>query len=230
MPYNINPPCPSGQKTRIIWQFPGNVQKTYDEGDDYQVFINVKSTCSRIGYYYRFCSDLIGTNGDPPYNYQKWQLEPCQAGGLLTAVKRVPLLTAANFIPVYGPANSHASDKIWSYKISYEAYNSASGTSSFIKTVNATNDHTGDAFVPGTLRSIRLEPRTDINPSCLTYDLEIYKNGAVVQTDLGSANPTISYQCLFDQCPPDTCEVECGDTICCYNNQGISTFNYPKSN
>jgi hypothetical protein len=29
-------------------------------------------------------------------------------------------------------------------------------------------------------------------------------------------------------CPPDTCSVDCGAYVCCYNSQGISTFNYNK--
>lgn len=31
-----------------------------------------------------------------------------------------------------------------------------------------------------------------------------------------------------DYCPVDTCAVDCGTHVCCYNSQGISVFNYLK--
>lgn len=31
-----------------------------------------------------------------------------------------------------------------------------------------------------------------------------------------------------DQCPPNTCEVDCGSYVCCYGSDGISVFNYNK--
>lgn len=30
------------------------------------------------------------------------------------------------------------------------------------------------------------------------------------------------------KCPPNTCAVDCGTHVCCYNSQGISVFNYLK--
>jgi hypothetical protein len=34
---------------------------------------------------------------------------------------------------------------------------------------------------------------------------------------------------VTNQCPPNTCDVLCGNTICCYNADGISVFNYPNT-
>lgn len=48
-------------------------------------------------------------------------------------------------------------------------------------------------------------------------------------------NPFPEYETIFDiacgstSCPEGTCEVTCGDTICCYNSQGISVANFPAS-
>ena len=33
---------------------------------------------------------------------------------------------------------------------------------------------------------------------------------------------------ISEECPENTCEVECGDTICCYGSDGVSVFNFPK--
>ena len=56
-------------------------------------------------------------------------------------------------------------------------------------------------------------------------NLKVY-SGQQVTLDI--TNPTCPQVELFEGCPPDTCEVDCGAYVCCYNSQGISTFNYNK--
>jgi hypothetical protein len=34
--------------------------------------------------------------------------------------------------------------------------------------------------------------------------------------------PKVCWDCEEDKCPPDTCSVDCGAHICCYNSQGIA--------
>ena len=44
-----------------------------------------------------------------------------------------------------------------------------------------------------------------------------------------SPPPQVNVICLPpDKCPPGTCEVQCGNHVCCYNSDGISVFSFPK--
>ena len=60
------------------------------------------------------------------------------------------------------------------------------------------------------------------------WRLVVKKGSEVVDAVSFSNQPTITAGCTGQQCPPDTCEVDCGTYVCCYNSQGISTFNYTK--
>ena len=53
-----------------------------------------------------------------------------------------------------------------------------------------------------------------------------YKNNSQIYRQISGNCPIVS--CINQACPENTCDVMCGDTICCYNSKGISVFNYPK--
>jgi hypothetical protein len=55
----------------------------------------------------------------------------------------------------------------------------------------------------------------------------ITKNGQTVYTETRLTCPEVKI--ISDECPPNTCDVLCGDTICCYGADGISVFNYPNT-
>lgn len=57
-------------------------------------------------------------------------------------------------------------------------------------------------------------------------DTRFYKNGEVIKAILGLREcPVIE---KLNQCPENTCRVDCGTHYCCYNSEGISTFSYLK--
>jgi hypothetical protein len=45
---------------------------------------------------------------------------------------------------------------------------------------------------------------------------------------LGGSPPAYTVSCGSEDCPPDTCKVDCHTHYCCYNSQGISVFNFLK--
>ncbi len=58
---------------------------------------------------------------------------------------------------------------------------------------------------------------------------QVKDNGTVVYNRTANTVPVITTECVSEGgCPPDTCEVDCGTHICCYNSEGISVFNYNK--
>lgn len=49
------------------------------------------------------------------------------------------------------------------------------------------------------------------------------------QETLSITRPTCPQAEVLGVCPPNTCDVLCGNTICCYNSDGISVSNYPNT-
>jgi hypothetical protein len=47
------------------------------------------------------------------------------------------------------------------------------------------------------------------------------------QTAQGKTAPTYSIECISNECPPNTCRVICGDTVCCYGSDGIAVESFP---
>ena len=58
------------------------------------------------------------------------------------------------------------------------------------------------------------------------YKFTIYKDGEEIFSRTEAATPTVIL--VSEQCPPNTCPVDCGDHVCCYNSEGIATFCYLK--
>lgn len=67
-----------------------------------------------------------------------------------------------------------------------------------------------------------------IRPPLNLWRLVVKKGTAVVEAVSFSSQPTITTGCSGQQCPPNTCEVDCGSYVCCYGADGISVFNYNK--
>ena len=84
-------------------------------------------------------------------------------------------------------------------------------------------------FLPGTVRNIEVIPRGTEDPSCATKCIfEVFLDGETVFNRTSSSCPEIK-QLKEETCPNDTCEVTCGDIICCYDSNGISVANFPRS-
>ncbi len=61
--------------------------------------------------------------------------------------------------------------------------------------------------------------------STLSVDckVKIYDTrGYVFSKTFDTYCPNITYLCQGNECPPNTCAVDCGNHICCYDNRGIA--------
>ena len=83
-------------------------------------------------------------------------------------------------------------------------------------------------FNDGYIQSQNLIQFISYQPVVQDITFLVKNNGSPVYSRTSNTIPAIATECRANQCPPDTCEVECGSTICCYNSQGISVFNFPK--
>ena len=58
----------------------------------------------------------------------------------------------------------------------------------------------------------------------------VKNNGETVFSRIESTFPDVVTECVANQqCPEDTCEVVCGDTICCYGSDGIAVTSFPRT-
>ena len=59
---------------------------------------------------------------------------------------------------------------------------------------------------------------------CNNCRLVAYKQGVSVFNQAFPTCPEV--RVAGDQCPLDTCEVFCGNTVCCYNSEGVSIYSF----
>lgn len=113
---------------------------------------------------------------------------------------------------------------------STDFYIPSSSTAGYYDLGNGTyKRYNGRLFLDGSVVTTKYTP---LNPEPLTCIkaciFTAYKNGQQVYRQQQASCPLV--QCVSaQQCPPNTCDVLCGNTICCYNSEGISVFNYPNS-
>jgi hypothetical protein len=210
---------------------PRETQKSTDLGDDYKVYQKpgqcpgvayiVKGRSARNGLAY--CGSASALN---PASVSSWTVEiPNKIKGIKKILyeTRPRYQTRAN-----GTCNTIVTQGTIGFYFSYIDYE------------GLTNPYTS----PGSLiyfyenwLSAELSVIDSINrkdnlaDNCGNWIIDIYKNGSVIQSDEGGLLlPSVSWNCQsINQCPPNTCDVLCGNTICCYNSDGISVFNYPNT-
>lgn len=232
MPFNVNPPCVAPSKTIITWQFPGEEVKTNHYGDDYRIYYGVPASAPRKSVQVRYnvsTFTLSGSLFDCPEDENS--AEPNYKQFTLSLVRELPadpldLFTKpeptyySNGIPQYVGSLSPG------WKITYKSYASGSDSTPTTRVVYAGTACSGFYVSPGSLRNVTYHfvPGQEV-----TYVIEIYLNGQVIQVDTGSSLPFASYECGdIEECPPNTCSVDCGTYVCCYGSDGVSVFNYQK--
>lgn len=100
MPFNINPPCEEEKKTIIRWQFPGQEEKSNNDGDDYEISLSFYDCPFDVNLGISYNIDVkYGSEGLPGYDYESWQ-EPNSGGFGLFRVLEIPDIDNL-FYPVY---------------------------------------------------------------------------------------------------------------------------------
>jgi hypothetical protein len=227
VPYNVNPPCLTGQKTKIDWQFPGQTTKTNDQGDDYRILDFSKGQCVgvnksvtvTVALYNRASagvySPAVGVNG------QHIQSTTFGISNRLIYPQSPPFDFSGPYSTTFGNGEGY-SEGFYLLLVSATGVRSRSSQLFFGARIF------GSLFKESTvtLTVVNLNGQPD---NCGYYRLDIYKNGQIIATDTGNLPPSVSHQCITpNQCPPNTCEVDCGTYVCCYGSDGISVFNYNK--
>jgi hypothetical protein len=228
MPFNVNPPCPNGIQTTITWQFPGQTQKSNTQGDDYRLSASIAANKSRE------IVDIVWSSAIEPFQAgftcsnlikNQW-IAPNQSGLVITNFKSISSVNPDSLLIPNDYYFNGSFIRRPSYGIDFETYNTSTGTQFSSRHANVDPGSTNCCFVRGTLSNFAIIPRSF--PTNFRYVIEILKNGAVVASDTGNSQPMVTYQCGAT-CPPNTCNVVCGNTICCYGADGISVLNFPNT-
>jgi hypothetical protein len=232
MSFNVNPPCIAPSKTIITWQFPGQETKKNSQGDDYRVYYGVPASAPRKGVQVRYNVDTFATDSFLGACYADVNsLEPNYKQFNINNVRELPpdpldlfveLEPAylSNGVPQYVAGHSPG------WKIRAKTYSGTTGNVPSEQVLYAGTDCSGFYVTPGSLRNVQYVFQLGQE---ITYVLEIYKEGQVIAVDTGDAAPFVSWECgELEECPPNTCSVDCGTYVCCYGSDGISVFNYQK--
>jgi hypothetical protein len=83
-------------------------------------------------------------------------------------------------------------------------------------------------YMAGTLRNIRII-RADGEaddcgniPSDCVLTVKNNLNEIIYEKTFSSECPSVNVECIDNKCPTGTCEVACGNIICCYGSDGIA--------
>lgn len=83
-------------------------------------------------------------------------------------------------------------------------------------------------FQAGTIRNIEVIPRNTEAQSCKSFcTIKIFNSGTLVHENTATNCPEVEVINNTQACPENTCEVICGDTICCYDSNGIAVESFP---
>lgn len=197
MPYNVNPACPTGQKTNITWQFPGQTAKTNDQGDDYKVY-QKPGQCPNAIYTIKYKYKAGNTD-------QKGVSNPNSADGYF--YKNVALPYGSRIInPIvrynYTADRGSLAPPYW-YPIGvFHSRLSASGAAGQYYTDLSLGFNSGFGADESTLTYEVLRSDNQLD-NCGNWIVDIYKNGSIIQSDEGSLQiPANSWQCSGGSCPP----------------------------
>lgn len=224
MPYNVNPPCQETQQLLITWEYPGSPQQQNSQGDDYRISISFVDCRYRVSAYIPWNAEVTNGAGAPGYNASDFE-PPNVQEAYFSRPAIIPDITGS-LIPVRDNIG-----RIRHYKVEYTAFVGNFGTATFQAENVLSLNRSGDRVKEGSLVVGDLVINNDYrNRNCQKYILEILKEGEVIFTDKGLQEPLVAWVCIDNnQCPENTCEVICGDTICCYGSDGIAVDSFPRT-
>jgi hypothetical protein len=201
--------CPIGQKPTIEWQYSSEEKQQIIGADNYAVEQEKgkcpvlyhaygtygsknASNCNQLAYW-KNAEELIGTNVisyKPQIVSNHWMIP----------------LSNGNYARIR-PLNKALYDsRSYGYSSASIVYGAPS-----IECVNSTSYNGG--FSVSLVSVIRQDGLPDNCGDCV---FKVTKNGTVVYQKSTPVCPTVTVIC-GDQCPPGTCQCDCGNYVCCYD-------------
>lgn len=216
--------CPNSSKANINWSFPDVPSRTAI-GNRYEIE-PISGQCPDTAYKLTLRVGMAGTRFyAPPYN-----IYPSFAWyGTFEEIveeKRYPYDIQPSLMVYYKDINGVS--KRWGMR---------GGQDGRGQTLFGVNERSADIvgsdfYLIGDWEIISIEDYFTGEPDdCGGYRITIYDGDELVTQSEGANRPEVTYSCIPSEsyCPEGTCEVICGDTICCYNSQGISVQSFPRT-
>ncbi len=240
MSFNIIPPCPSDQTTKIDWQFPNQTLKTNDQGDDYYLDRVIPSNGARLTV--AITAKLTFGIPDEPsqidVNYVSDPNNSIQVRRANWVIKFPVPFTTGYLTPVIAnrlirwnrtvsPAQPIYEPKVVQYAYYFTGYRNSTGS----LTINKSAVFNYSQSSSGWIESIEILSVADewLGSNRLeSAGISILKNGLVIQADSGISQPIVTWNCIGQGCPPGTCQVDCGNVYCCYGSNGIAVSSFSK--
>jgi hypothetical protein len=207
------PLCPNGQKAIITWQYPGEDKQQILGADDY----TVKSEEGKCPVPYKFkfryklssganwrYGETNATNLYPPFENMFIRSDDQTFG---EDPKGFPTLTVrfANYY-TYGGVGRY----LVYFELIHSLANGTRVTSRPISFEATTRD------LEHTTEFLGMERRDGLPDNCGECVFRITKNGQAVYQKSNLACPVVTHTC-GEQCPPGSCECDCGTEVCCYD-------------
>lgn len=211
--------CQDGEQGQITWNYQNESPQTAD-ADEYEIQGASLRTRHKIDFrtlissrfhedYYRYGWLYFGA-----INYQDDVIVvPYPSGGAVGAVKADGLTTNNGTGSSY---QAFFDENYPGYKALFTLYDSSNGIRLF-----KTEDILKITIVE--------PPRIIYEQVDVTFVVRNKEEQIFIRTEF-SQIPSISTNCLLvNQCPDDSCRVDCGEYYCCYNSNGYSIHSYYKS-
>jgi hypothetical protein len=211
MPYNVIPSCPIGTETKITFQFSGQ-NPSIRYVDDYLITTENISP-DKVEHYVTVSYLPTRNDGLGGYSRMTYTIKDFSPflGGV---VERLDEYSLGH--PVVQVVQMKTIEQDGRYGWNTFAFNKFPWLPSLA--------------MPGSVTVTIGDPTGVILPGWYRSKIAFFKNGLGAGS-VTEQNKTVtaSWECIpVVTCPADTCAVDCGTYVCCYNAQGISVFNFNK--
>lgn len=209
--------CEEGEQPQITWNYSGEDPQTAD-ATEYE--IQGASFRSTVQVTYEV--EYSATKSTPSYKQEfSFSFGAVNYRGGFTIIQ-----SGLEYLMLVG------ADAIWFNAYPFpEAHRDISEANSGMVLIGGVNF--GDGRLRETDQIISIEeiapPLPVLEYSDVTFLIRDGEQQIFIRTEFNQI-PQISTNCqLVDQCPENTCKVDCGDHYCCYNADGISIYSFYKS-
>ncbi len=212
--YPIN--CEESEQGQITWNYLNENPQTAD-ADEYEI----QGAALKSSHQVKFQRQLSGWGGSPvTYNFSfSFQSINYQNDIFVTPANEgyVVLVKADSIVSSPATILTVGSELIADKYPGYHGVTIARNRGIIYSTENITE-------------VIELEPPIQVlQDTDITFIVRNKGEQIFIRTEFNQI-PFVSTNCLFtNQCPENTCRVDCGNHYCCYNSDGYSIYSYLKS-
>jgi hypothetical protein len=203
--------CSNGLKPTIEWQYAGEDKQRILGADNYSLE-TMKGKCPVP---YHVFGQYISLN-DPYCGYRAyWRTASAVIGSSVLSYIPQKVLSSQEWVLPLSAGNAMSIRPI-SFEL-YFAKNLANSIGQIFDNpggcINTSSPAYGRRLDLASIDIIRVDGQPDNCGDCV---FKVTKNNVVVYQKATPVCPTVTHTC-GEQCPPGTCQCDCGSVVCCYD-------------